>query len=102
MNKLQTKVGEFVKHHQLETTVEHRLLDLLSELGEVAKEVLKNSSYGKKRFQPQEAWEEEMGDLFFSTICLANSTGVDLDKALEKVIAKYRMRLQQKGDAGSS
>lgn len=38
---MQTKVEQFVGQYGLETPLEHRLLDLLSELGEVAKEVLK-------------------------------------------------------------
>ena len=32
----------------MEALIEHRILDLMSELGEVAKEVLKMSDYGKK------------------------------------------------------
>lgn len=36
MPKFQTQVDGFVKKHQLETSIEIRLLDLQSELGEVA------------------------------------------------------------------
>ena len=70
----QERVASFVAGHDLETDIAARVLDLLSELA----------------------------DVFFSLICLANSTGVDLNRGLEKVMAKYSQRLQDKGDPGSS
>ena len=97
----QKKVAEFLKKHQLEASVEARLIDLLAEVGEVAKETLKGSDYGKGNFHQTPAWEEELGDVFFSLVCLANSTDVDLEKALENALAKYEKRLGEKGDAGS-
>ena len=97
----QQSVAEFVKKHQLETSVEARLIDLLSEVGELGKEVLKGSDYGKGDFTQTPAWEEELADAFFSLVCLANSTGVDLEKALAGVLVKYEARLREKGDAGS-
>ena len=97
----QKTVAEFVKKHHLEASVEARLIDLLAEVGEVAKEALKGSDYGKVDFAQTEAWAEELGDVFFSLVCLANSTDVDLEKALEDVLTKYEKRLDEKGDAGS-
>ena len=73
----------------------------MSEIGELAKEALKGSDYGKTRFTQTEAWEEELADAFFSLVCIANSTGVDLEKALEKVLIKYKNRINNKGNAGS-
>ncbi len=92
---------EFVEDYHLEIEVPYRMLDLVSELGEVAKEVLKSSHYGITRFMPENRWEEELGDLFFSLICLANSTGVNLEEALNTVLQKYENRLITKEDAGS-
>jgi hypothetical protein len=43
----------------LETDVAHRVLDLTSEIGEVAKEVLTSTRYGKTRFKKSESWEVE-------------------------------------------
>lgn len=78
-----------------------RLLDLLSELGEVTKELLKGSGYGKKQLSLPEGWSEELGDLLFSLICLANESDVDLEDALGKVVAKYKRRVAERGDSGS-
>jgi NTP pyrophosphatase (non-canonical NTP hydrolase) len=99
--EFQQKVGDFVAETSLETNVQSRLLDLVSELGEVAKEVLKGSQYGREPFSPTIHWENELADAFFSLICLANSTGVNLDTALDQVLEKYRGRLSARGDAGS-
>lgn len=33
-----------------------------------------------------------MGDFFFVLICLANSEGIDLEDALQKVLHKYNTR----------
>ena len=65
----QKNVAVFVADHQLEAPVETRLLDLVSEVGELAKEVLKGSDYGRKPAQLPPAWADELGDVFFSLIC---------------------------------
>lgn len=65
MPTYQTRVAEFVRAHQLETSVEVRLLDLSSEVGELAKEVLKASQYGRTAFAPNAAWAGELADVFF-------------------------------------
>lgn len=101
MVNFQDSVARFVEAHQLEIAVSARVLDLVSEVGEIAKEILKSTRYGQKPFQPTEDWPSELGDVFFSLICIANSTGVNLENALEKVLQKYEQRLAHKGDAGS-
>lgn len=97
----QTKVANFIQEHNLDTSVEVRLLDLLSELGELAKEFLTGNHYGQTHFLETDAWEEELGDVFFSLVCLAYSSNVVLEQALDRALAKYQTRIEQKGDAGS-
>lgn len=97
----QKTVADFITEYQLEAPVEARLLDLVSEVGEVAKEVLKGNAYGHSPFQPTDAWQIELADAFFALICVANSTSVDLDHALALALKKYRQRLTGKGGAGS-
>ena len=99
--ELQKRVAEFVEAKGLDTDVAHRVLDLVSEIGEVSKEVLKSTQYGMAGFQKSENWEEELGDALFSLICVANATGVDLEEALSKVLTKYQNRIKWKKDAGS-
>lgn len=95
-------VADFVREHELEAPVHARLLDLTSEVGELAKDALKSTNYGREPFeQAPEGWEGELGDVLFALICLANSTGVDMDTALNGALEKYRGRMEQGGDAGS-
>lgn len=102
MNKrLQKQVAAFVKANRIETDVSHRVLDLASEVGEVAKEVLKSTNYGTRNFKSGENWRSELGDVMFSLACVANSTGVDLEKALTEVLEKYRERIGRTRQAGS-
>ena len=51
MMDLQKEVERFCKENQLEAPTVYRLLDLVSELGEVAKEILKGSDYGKNEIK---------------------------------------------------
>ncbi len=101
MSPVQDKVADFVAAHRLETTVQARILDLVSEVGELAKEALKGSDYGKSPFQPTGDWAGELADALFALICLANSTSVNLEVALDSALAKYEQRLADKADAGS-
>lgn len=98
---LQQRVANFVETCELEASVDVRTLDLASEVGELAKEVLKGTGYGRRQFEPLQGWENELGDVLFAIVCLANTTGVDLEAALDGALHKYQERLGSKSDAGS-
>ena len=98
----QDVVADFVRQHDLDGIgVESRLLDLVSEVGELAKDALAGTVYGAQQFTPGEAWFDEIGDVCFSLLCLADITGVDLDDALVSALDKYRSRLGTTGSASS-
>jgi NTP pyrophosphatase (non-canonical NTP hydrolase) len=92
--QLQETVRVFVNEHSLKTNIETRLLDLVSEVGELAKEALRMSDYGLAAFSPSPNWAQELGDVFCFLICLANRTDVNLAEALGSVLTKYRRRLE--------
>ena len=98
---LQNKVSAFVENNNIETSVEARLLDLVSELGELSKEFLKGSKYGKDEFIETQDWENEFGDVLFTMICIANSTDINIETALKKALNKYKKRSEQKGEISS-
>lgn len=100
MKEIQEKVKKFCKENNLETSVEHRTLDLISEIGEIAKEILKMTDYGRKPLEFREGIKNELGDALFSLIAIANKFDIDLEEALNTVLGKYEKRLQ-KGSAGS-
>ena len=63
------------------------------EVGELAREV--NHRFGEKPKKPEEAdnsIELELGDILFITICFANSLGIDLAEAHDKVMHKFNTR----------
>ena len=93
MKNIQEKVKIFCSNNQLNTAVEYRILDTISELGELSKEILKISEYGKNSIVLNDKIKLEVGDVFFSLITVANSLGIDLEKALSQVIEKYQRRI---------
>ena len=101
MRHLQDKVKNFCEQHDLSTSSEVRFLDIVSELGELAKEILLQSDYGKKTIDRSARLEEEVGDTIFSLIALSNSFDIDMEVALDKVLKKYELRAHN-GSIGSS
>ena len=100
MRKIQERIKKFCKENDLESPAEHRVLDTMSELGEVAKEILKMSNYGRKPIEYREELKSELGDVLYSLITIANTFDIDLEDALHQVLEKYEKRLK-KGSAGS-
>ncbi|MFD2679490.1 nucleotide pyrophosphohydrolase [Bacillus seohaeanensis] len=66
---------------------------LTEELGELSREI--NHYYGekpKKKTEKEKTVEEELGDLLFVTICLANSLNINLEEAHDRVMHKFNTR----------
>jgi NTP pyrophosphatase (non-canonical NTP hydrolase) len=66
---------------------------LMEEVGELARILVRK--YGDQSFKNKEVELEladEMADVLFVLICLANQTGVDLSTAFEKNIEKKTLR----------
>ena len=73
------------------------LARLVEETGELAR--LLNHLYGPKPKKPEEADQalgEELADILFAVICLANSQGIDLSNAFEQMMIKYDRRDQER------
>lgn len=77
-----------------------RILDIESEMGELAKEYLKNSDYGTGSFKLSNDFIMEFGDVMYSMLSLAQELNINAEEALDKVIEKYNNRLK-KGSMGS-
>lgn len=78
-----------------------RFTDLTSELGELAKELLAATDFGARPFAPTKAWTDELGDVIFALVLLAQATGTDLAESLSGAIEKYEARLRTTGSIGS-
>jgi NTP pyrophosphatase (non-canonical NTP hydrolase) len=101
MEKIQSEIKLFCEKHKLETTIEIRMMDLSSEIGELSKEIIKSTNYGKEKFKITENTEKEIGDVLFSLITIANDLDINLESALNKVITKYSNRLNKGNTIGS-
>ncbi|OHA88387.1 MAG: nucleotide pyrophosphohydrolase [Candidatus Zambryskibacteria bacterium RIFCSPHIGHO2_01_FULL_43_25] len=90
MNNLQKQVDDWVKQYKVEYFKPLEILARLTEeVGELAREL--NHIYGPKKKKSSEDKKEmadEMGDIIFTIICLANSHKVDLDDSFKKVMDK--------------
>lgn len=71
---------------------------LTEEVGEVAR--LMARIYGEQSFKGEEAEEADLGmemaDVLFVLVCLANQTGVDLEEAFARAMAKKTARDRQR------
>jgi len=66
---------------------------LMEEVGEVARIMARK--YGEQSFKPSDEQvdlADEMADVLFVLMCLANQTGIDLTAALEKNMEKKNIR----------
>ena len=80
---------------------ELRTLDLVSETGELAKEVVTAQDYGAREFELTDDLVDEFGDVYYCLLSLAAELDIDPDEALAASVEKYRSRLDERGDAGS-
>ncbi len=101
---MQNKVKEFNQNktcHQEPMPTFARLLDIQSELGELAKEYLKASNYGSKGFDLTEDFKEEYGDVLYALISLADELGINSEESLDIVLKKLNDRMTKNNTFGS-
>ena len=66
---------------------------MTEEVGELAREI--NHFYGekpKKIDEGEKTVEEELGDVLFIVICFANSLGIDMQEAFDRIMHKFNTR----------
>jgi NTP pyrophosphatase (non-canonical NTP hydrolase) len=94
IKEAQQKVDEWIKTHGVRYFSELTNMAILTEeVGEVARIIARE--YGEQSFKKKEKdknLSDELADVLFVLICIANQTGVDLDKAFKKNIEKKTKR----------
>ena len=98
---MQKRVREFVGRYNLSCGETARYLDLVSEVGELGKEILKGTDYGKRPFSAPAALKGEVGDCLFSLLALCGELELDAEEVLAEAMDKYARRFERKGDIGS-
>ena len=91
IKNLQKKVDNWIKKHGVRYFNElTNMAQLTEEVGEVARIIARK--YGEQSFKKSDkkiSLDDELSDVLFVLLCLANQTGVDLQKSFDK-------RLEQK------
>ena len=94
LKKLQKEVDVWIKEHGV------RYFDPLTNMAQLSEEVGEVARIIGRRYGEQSEKEsdknkdlgDEMADVLFVLLCLANQTGVNLEEALEKNLAKKSIR----------
>ena len=94
LQEAQTKVDEWIKTVGVKYFSELTNLGILmEEVGELSRLMVRQ--YGEQSFKESDkgkALADEMADVLWVLICLANQTGVDLTAALHKNFEKKNLR----------
>lgn len=96
----QDRVAEFVATHDVDAPPVYRLLDLVSEVGELAKDANESTGYGDDPGAVTLS-EDELGDALFALLALCDRSGTDAEDALETALEKYEDRLSESETPGS-
>lgn len=92
--EIQQLVDNWIKEHGVRYFNElTNMAQLTEEVGEVARIIARRyGEQSEKESDKEKDLGDELADVLFVTICLANQTGIDLEKALAKNIAKKTQR----------
>lgn len=100
LREQQERVSGFLENNDMQAPPEFRIMDFISEAGEVVKDAVKTADYGESR-DNLGVKEDEIGDVLFSILAVADSLDIDAGEAFESAMKKYEERIAEKGDAGS-
>ncbi|MCU0371511.1 MAG: nucleotide pyrophosphohydrolase [Bacteroidales bacterium] len=94
LSQAQENVDQWIREHGVRYFNElTNTAILMEEVGEVARIMARQ--FGEQSFKEEDKKHDladEMADVLFVLICLANQTGVDLSLALEKNLEKKTLR----------
>ena len=93
--ELQALLDRWIKEHGRYWSPLSQYARLAEEVGELGREL--NFRYGDKPRQSKDAdgaVADELGDVLFVTILLANDLGIDLQDTLLATLKKYEARLR--------
>jgi NTP pyrophosphatase (non-canonical NTP hydrolase) len=93
LNMFQKKIDEFIKKHGGYWPPLSMLSAIIEEVGELAREINHLEGYKpKKKTETTSDLGEELADLIFAIICMANHYNINLELKLKQIIQKYNER----------
>jgi NTP pyrophosphatase (non-canonical NTP hydrolase) len=100
LDDIQNLVDEWIQKHGGYWTPLSMLGATMEELGEISREInhLEGFKPKKEHIKQTIQLEEELADLIFSVVCIANYYNINLSKSFQKVIEKYSKRDSKRFD----
>ena len=93
IDEIQVEIDDWIHKHGDYWPPFSMLSAAMEELGELAREINHLEGFKRKRIKHSESnLEEELGDLQFSIVCIANYYKIDLIEVLIKTMKKYFKR----------
>lgn len=97
IKELQEDVNTFVNERGWQTPMGDILIHVVEELGEVARNVLRMKNYGGQHTADKDNnMGEELADVFYLLLKMANECNVDLEKAFTSKMEKNAKRFPPK------
>lgn len=98
---MQEKIAQLLSGYELDNELVPRYIDLCSEVGELGKEILKCTDYGKGKPEITPSLRDELGDCLFSLLGICNIAGIEADAAVALALKKYEARWSKSGSISS-
>ena len=100
LDDIQNLVDEWIQKHGGYWTPLSMLGATMEELGEISREInhLEGFKPKKEYIKQTIQLEEELADLIFSVVCIANYYKINLSKSFQKIIEKYSKRDSKRFD----
>jgi NTP pyrophosphatase (non-canonical NTP hydrolase) len=94
LDEIQGLVDEWIQKHGGYWTPLSMLSATIEELGEISREINHLEGFKPKKRQKcvESQLDEELADLIFSIICIANYYNINLTKGFYKILDKYTTR----------
>ena len=92
LKEIQEKVDLWIKNHGGYWSPLSMMGAIMEEIGEVAREINSLEGFKPKKQGKNADLFEELGDLLFSIVCLANYYDVELNDAILKSMEKFSER----------
>jgi len=83
-------IAEFEKREQKKWGIEGAMIELMKQVGELSRSVMLKEKYYPKDKVGDDNIGDELYDIFFMTVRIADHYGIDLEKECEKEV-KYTM-----------
>ncbi len=92
----QKQVREYDKKYKWDKDrASHIVLHMTEELGEIARRILREEGYKKERFNKEEL-AEELIDLLYLNLKLANKFDIDMNKEWDSMWERYEKKASRK------